>query len=985
MVQLITLVALAQVGTPFPLGDFTPGTRSGPTFGGAFAVDAGFLLYGQSPEGVEWWAASEASSDLTLVADQNPSGNGVSVVMGQVAGRVLFSGSDGAHGVELWVTDGTLAGTLPLTDLNPGPGSTSFLDWVVTAGRLYFAAYTPATGCNLYRSDGTVGGTVLVTALAPTSPRVALRRAGSLVWFRVNNTYGVSDGTAAGTRVVFTSTQTFDDFAVVQNRLLFANNGSELWVLDSAQPDAGLTNLTTAPSTAIGLTGAERGVMVSFSPACDDSGCSPPIPSMFWSGSGALIQLPSVVAPFVSKGELYYALSATDRSVWQATNTPDGGFVQLPGATWPFLLLGEGFGNSQFVYDGTTVTPNPVAGWEPFGLAGDRLLLRRAANPNYEYLLYNRLTKSSKPLAFAAQQGADSAPRSFVTVGAQALFVMSTPATGAEVFGVYPDAGVHLVSDSVPGLVGTQENLIGGPGFAVLRPSVPSDAVLVTRGSPADTERLVLPSVPGRLAAGLPKGLALFSTDALWVLAPGATPNLVPLPAALGSGGVAAGGQGVFFTAVSIFGEELWFSDGTATGTLELDLSPGFTSSAPEQLTSFGSGIAFSAFSATAGRELWFSDGTREGSRLLADLAPGVLSARPQGLIALGSSLVFFADDGVHGLELWRWDGQQALLVTELVPGPAGVVPQRGVAVAGAAAYVVRFPDGTQRLIHTDGTEAGTQELARLGSNTWLSAAAGALFFDNATLKEGVEPWGWWPPLMTAQLLADIVVGPGSSYPGPGSPAGDLFVFSARSVATGSEPWAVRFDSSPPVITPHLEGVATDAGTYVSDVSVLFEVVDRESQLATSGCDAALVTQDTAGATFRCVARSAGGVAEREVTVRRDALAPVLTCPASVLWEGGAVDLQVTAHDGLDPHPLVVFEPPLSEVTPLTEAITVTARDATGNASSCTVAVLLTEAPPPRAAVARLGCASTGVAPVVWLALAMLGQRGRRRARATEC
>ena len=37
-------------------------------------------------------------------------------------GRLFFSNRDTAHGEELWVSDGTVAGTRMLTDLNPGAG-----------------------------------------------------------------------------------------------------------------------------------------------------------------------------------------------------------------------------------------------------------------------------------------------------------------------------------------------------------------------------------------------------------------------------------------------------------------------------------------------------------------------------------------------------------------------------------------------------------------------------------------------------------------------------------------------------------------------------------------------------------------------------------------------------------------------------------------------------------------------------------------------
>jgi ELWxxDGT repeat protein len=43
--------------------------------------------------------------------------------------RLVFGANDGSTGRELWVTDGTTAGTTLLKDINPGPGSSSPRDF----------------------------------------------------------------------------------------------------------------------------------------------------------------------------------------------------------------------------------------------------------------------------------------------------------------------------------------------------------------------------------------------------------------------------------------------------------------------------------------------------------------------------------------------------------------------------------------------------------------------------------------------------------------------------------------------------------------------------------------------------------------------------------------------------------------------------------------------------------------------------------------
>ena len=78
-------------------------------------------------------------------------------------------------------------------------------------------------------------------------------------------------------------------------------------------------------------------------------------------------------------------------------------------------------------------------------------------------------------------------------------------------------------------------------------------------------------------------------------------------------------------------GREPCISDG-ASATLLGDICPGTCSSDPElELVAFG-GVLFSADDGVAGRELWFSDGTPSGTRRGADIAPGSCAPTPGSL-----------------------------------------------------------------------------------------------------------------------------------------------------------------------------------------------------------------------------------------------------------------------------------------------------------------------------------------------------------------
>ncbi|MFL6233967.1 MAG: ELWxxDGT repeat protein [Thermoanaerobaculia bacterium] len=71
------------------------------------------------------------------------------------------------------------------------------------------------------------------------------------------------------------------------------------------------------------------------------------------------------------------------------------------------------------------------------------------------------------------------------------------------------------------------------------------------------------------------------------------------------------------------------------------------------------------------GVEPWVTDGTPEGTHRLADLQPGPGSSSPSGLVSTGRRVYFSADDGIHGRELWESDGtpEGTRMVQDVNPG----------------------------------------------------------------------------------------------------------------------------------------------------------------------------------------------------------------------------------------------------------------------------------------------------------------------------
>ncbi len=175
---------------------------------------------------------------------------------GVLNNKFIFPGKTASAGTELWISDGTVAGTSLLKDINPGTAS-SFPDddFALLNGFLYFTAETPGEGRELWRTDGTTNGTTLVKDIRTGPAQSALRgkynlfsNGQFLLMNIVTLTEGYelwrSDGTADGTFIVKdinpgNAASDPDNFEQFNNLVLFsaktAANGMELWKTDGTE------------------------------------------------------------------------------------------------------------------------------------------------------------------------------------------------------------------------------------------------------------------------------------------------------------------------------------------------------------------------------------------------------------------------------------------------------------------------------------------------------------------------------------------------------------------------------------------------------------------------------------------------------------------------------------------------------------------------------------------------------------------------------
>ena len=152
----------------------------------------------------------------------------------QIGGnRVLFTADEVEHGNELWVTDGTEAGTSLVRDLNPGSAGSSPRDFSVVDGVAFFRA-SNGTQTVVWQSDGTAEGTVQLPVVERLSEYVVLVQqvylvgeGGLHVFDLATRESSVVDPDAIGVSV--------SSLGIIVRRANLADpNEVDLWFLDGA-------------------------------------------------------------------------------------------------------------------------------------------------------------------------------------------------------------------------------------------------------------------------------------------------------------------------------------------------------------------------------------------------------------------------------------------------------------------------------------------------------------------------------------------------------------------------------------------------------------------------------------------------------------------------------------------------------------------------------------------------------------------------------
>ncbi|GAB5405783.1 MAG: hypothetical protein Aurels2KO_40140 [Aureliella sp.] len=716
------------------------------SFNRSLMSETGYFSHYSSYAGYELWRTDGTVAGTYMVKDINPTGQSYPSDFFAHRGEVFFLADDGVHGRELWKTDGTEAGTQLVRDIAPGATGAHFEvrgSGVFTAldDRLLFEADGGTGRSQAWSTDGTEAGTEqLLTAPGSNivfNPKVV----GDFAVFSSHLGTFRSDGTAAGTMRI--------------------ENIQEFWEqgvgFDHAFEDH-LGNLWVA--------GAEE--------------------------SNDVVRLDSVSSlstAFVVEDMLFYA---SNSQLWMTKGTP----AQTQQITAPAELR----------------APSIAADTESVRLGDDIYLSADNGGAGKELWKLDVSQLSFELVSDINAGSASASPSGFVVLGDRIYFVANDGLHGTELWiSDGTSDGTRMVEDASPGAVGTRFGELialssrGALSYFARALNTGEDSATWqlwrSDGTPAGTRQVASDGVfvsQREFLVGISDAVLFVANepdgDRRLFRSDGSASGTVPLTKSirgwrhwdatfLEADHFSVNGT-LYFNAelIDTSGDivhTLFRSDGTTSGTFSVFESQRRIN--PTKFWQVANELVFEV-GTDQGAQLWRSDGTREGTvqvqlprqgtvaslqatggraLMMLAISPsqselwglGDASEPPQLLRTFNSRVPPFVDikhwkdawyfqagDQDSGIELWKSDGTAdgTLLIRDI--NPTGDTAPWIVGMLDDV-LLVRVWDGEgYELWATDGTFDGTDRL--LDSNpTALATVSGKWFFTADDGMHGDELW----------------------------------------------------------------------------------------------------------------------------------------------------------------------------------------------------------------------------------------------------
>ena len=638
-------------------------------YGNKLYFSANTSLAGVTPIGYELWSTDGTNAGTSLFIDVYPgSQSGMDSYYSRltVANNLLmFTGYDGTGSsseLNIWSSDGTVTGTVKLTDDLDAPVSIYKYgninnNFKAAGNKVYFS--NRANSSHLWVTDGTIAGTSFVSSGVRLDYSQTLAAVETGIYLRSNNNLIFSDGTGLGTLslgINIPYSNNSNNYQSIDNTLYFIvesdNSESSKRLMKSDGTLAGTMKLEDLDGYYSNTSMLALNDQLIFTNYDTSHGVEPwvsngtPGNATLLSDINTSTSGDSRVRARIGFNELMYFIvddGVNQYSLWKSNGTDDGtqlvkalkgnwlsSKLVVSGNKFYFSMDTNGNGNELWVSDGTT------AGTQMLELAPSDLGVSIGRMVDVNGTLYiaanNELWKTDGTL-----EGTD-----FVAL----IHSYAMTRVGDSIYFAHED-----------GLWKTDGTFIG---TEFIRGNLDIDG---------DDDELTLMNLNGTL---------------------------------------------IFLAYDGLHGSELWKSDGTYDGTqLVKDIVPdGGLYIEEDSVAILNNELFFSADDGIHGSELWKTDGTEAGTAMVKDInteGDGYYS----GIAVLDGLLYFRAgDNDILGRELWVSDGTEAgtvIMKNIFSDDYASSYPQDFEVNSGKLFFQVDSDetDGYQ-LWSTDGTETGT-------------------------------------------------------------------------------------------------------------------------------------------------------------------------------------------------------------------------------------------------------------------------------------
>ena len=739
--------------------------------------------------GTELWVSDGTSAGTHIVKDIYPgyytsgsnlinNNSGVSNIT-SCNGKAFFSANDGVNGYELWSSDGTDAGTAMVKDIYAAGSSAAPSNLACVNNKLVFSANNGSSGVELWVSDGTSAGTTMLKDIyagaSGSSPSGAYSFGGKVYFQAQDGTNGYELWATDGTTVGTTMIKNINPGASSSSPAYFTAMGGKVYfnALDSRGGELWVTDGTTVGT-----------LLVADINQTAPGASSSPKDLYAWNNklyfdadNGSIGR-----EPYVSDGtnsgtslirDMFPGISDMLDQSNALTNTP-----YFTGTTAGLFFTANSpvYAQEMWITNGTD--------------AGTHIVVDANSLPGYSY--------ASSSIAFNGKIYFAASSAYF----GQELWTTDLAGNTAQMIDIYPGAPSGMKVD-------TQHNMV-----------VFNNRLYFTARN--STNGYELWSTDGTVA-GTTQAFDLFSSNA------GTNASSYSGPRWLT---VCNGKLYMNFTNNGNY--ELFVTDGTLAGTSMVKRINQTVSSDPWYLTCMNNSLYFTAddsyywqtYSGTVGRELYKTDGTSAGTVLVSDINTGAMtlgyaqtgtnSANPQYLTVVNGRLFFSALNNVNENELYYTDGTTVTKI-DVYAGASSGAPSMLVNYNGNLYFRGTTATTGQDMMKVDGTTLAITAVD-------VVAGAGSFVFYQPVVMGGLmwfqssgEMWTSDGTAANTGQFEDLLPG-GNSNPDWLVAVGGAVIYLTYDSTLGSQP---RYILGNAIYTITFNGNSSTGGTAPADVSVM--------------------------------------------------------------------------------------------------------------------------------------------------------------------